>query len=85
MDIPADGSAEKINLLLNGGDYPDVFWNGITTEMAVQYSSQGIFIPTEDLIEQYVPRLTEIFKERPEYKSGSTLPDGHSYGFPYVE
>lgn len=85
VDIPADGSAEKINLLLNGGDYPDVFWNGITTEMAVQYSNQGIFIPTEDLIEQYVPRLTEIFKERPEYKAGSTLPDGHSYGFPYVE
>lgn len=85
VDIPSDGSAEKINLMLNGGDYPDVFWNGITTELAIQYSDQGILVPTEDLIEQYVPRLAEIFKERPQYKGGSTLPDGHSYGFPYVE
>lgn len=85
IDIPSDGSEEKINLMLNGGDYPDVFWNGISLEMAIQYSDQGIFVPTENLIDQYVPRLAEIFEKRPQYKGGSTLPDGHSYGFPYVE
>lgn len=85
IDIPSDGSAEKINLMLNGGDYPDVFWNGITTEIAVQYSDQDIFIPTEDLINKYIPRLVDIFEKRPEYKGGSTMPNGHSYGFPYVE
>lgn len=85
IEIPADGSAEKINLMLTSGDYPDVFWNGISSDMAVRYSDQGIFIPTEDLIEQYVPRLAAIFEEHPEYKQGSTTPDGHSYGFPYIE
>lgn len=54
-------------------------------DMAVQYSDQGIFIPTEDLIRQYVPRLATIYEEHPEYKQGSTTPNGHSFGFPYIE
>lgn len=85
QEIPADGSAEKINLMLTSGDYPDVFWNGISSDMAVQYSDQDIFVPTEELITQYAPRLAQIFKDHPEYKQGSTTPNGHSYGFPYIE
>lgn len=85
IEIPSDGATEKINLMLNGGDYPDVFWNGISSDMVIQYSDQDLFIPTEDLIEQYCPKLMEIFEKRPEYKGGSTAPNGHSYGFPYVE
>lgn len=85
IEIPSDGAPEKINLMLNGGDYPDVFWNGISSDMAIQYSDQDLFIPTEDLIEQYCPNLMEIFKKRPQYRSGSIAPNGHSYGFPYVE
>ena len=54
-------------------------------DMAVQYSDQGIFIPTEDLIRQYVLRLATIYEEHPEYKQGSTTPNGHSFGFPYIE
>lgn len=42
QEIPADGSAEKINLMLTSGEYPDVFWNGISSDMAVQYSDQDI-------------------------------------------
>ena len=48
VEIPSDGSTEKINLMLNSGDYPDVFWNGITSDIAIQYSDQDLFVPTED-------------------------------------
>lgn len=86
IEIPAAGSTEKINLMLSTGmDLPDVFWNGISSSMATQYMDQDIFLPTEDLIENYVPRLKEIFEAKPEYKAGSTAPNGHSYGFPYIE
>lgn len=85
QEIPADGSTEKINLMLSSGDLPDCFWNGISSVTAVQYSDQDVFMPTEDLVEKYMPRLKEIFEKRPEYKAGSTAPDGHSYGFPYIE
>lgn len=86
VEIPAAGSGEKINLMLNtGSDLPDFFWNGIASTTVAQYIDTGIFIPTEDLIEQYVPRLKEIYEAHPEYKAGSTAPNGHSYGFPYIE
>ena len=71
--------------MLTSGEYPDVFWNGISSDMAVQYSDQDIFVPTEDLIDQYAPKLAQIFKDHPQYKQGSTTPNGHSYGFPYIE
>lgn len=57
----------------------------ITSDIAIQYSDQDLFVPTEDLIDKYCPNLTKIYEERPEYKGGSTAPNGHSYGFPYVE
>jgi putative aldouronate transport system substrate-binding protein len=85
QNIPADGATEKINLMLSSGTLPDAFWNGISTDMAVQYSDQDVFIPTEDLINKYMPRLKDVFAKRPDYKAGSTAPNGHSYGFPYIE
>lgn len=85
QEIPADGSVEKINLMLTSGEYPDVFWNGISSDMAVQYSDQDVFVPTEELIDRYAPKLAAIFGQHPEYRQGSTMPNGHSYGFPYVE
>lgn len=85
QEIPSEGSSEKINLMLAGGTLPDAFWNGISSTMAVQYSGQDIFMPTEDLVDQYMPRLKAIFEKHPEYRAASTAPDGHSYGFPYIE
>lgn len=86
QEIPAAGSGEKINLMLStGAGLPDVFWNGITSTIVAQYMDINIFTPTEDLIENYVPRLKAIYEQHPEYKAGATAPNGHSYGFPYIE
>lgn len=85
QEIPEEGSNEKINLMLASRDLPDAFWNGISNEMIVQYMGQDVFIPTEELTEKYMPRLTEIYEKRPQYKAAATAPDGHRYGFPYIE
>lgn len=85
IEIPADGSAEKINLMLSSGEIPDVFWNGINSNIAVQYSDQDVFLPTEELVDQYMPNLKKIYESRPQYKASATAPNGHSYGFPYIE
>ncbi len=84
VEIPAAESAEKINLMLASGDYPDVFWNGISSTMIAQYTNSGIFIPTEDLIKEYAPTLAEILETHPEYDKLSYAPDGHKYGFPFI-
>lgn len=88
QDIMQEGATEKINLMLSASTLPDAFWtfgDGKSGNMAVQYSNQDIFMPTEDLIENYMPRLKEILEKRPEYKKAIVAPDGHTYGFPYIE
>ncbi len=89
-DVPFDGVAEKINLMLSAGgdDLPDCFWNfqdGLSGNFAVQYSDQDVFMPTEDMIENYMPAYKELLDSKPEYRVECTAPDGHIYGFPYVE
>lgn len=85
-EIPSDGRVEKINLMLSSGaDLPDAFWNDITGVMVAQYMDQDVFIPTEDLVENYMPRLKKIYEDHPQYKAGAVAPNGHSYGFPYIE
>jgi putative aldouronate transport system substrate-binding protein len=86
IEIPENGADEKLNLMLASGvDLPDAFWNRISGVIVAQYMEQDIFLPTEDLTEKYMPRLTEVYKKRPQYKAAATAPDGHSYGFPYIE
>lgn len=87
--IPLDGAQEKINLLLAGGDdLPDVFWNfgdGKSGNITVQYANQEVFLPTEQLVADYMPNLKAFLDENPQYQMEITAPDGHTYGFPYVE
>ncbi|MDR2792657.1 MAG: extracellular solute-binding protein [Treponema sp.] len=86
QEIPTDGAGEKLNLMLASGQaLPDAFWNNISGVMIAQYMDQGVFLPTEELIDKYMPRLKAIYERHPEYKAAATAPDGHMYGFPYIE
>ena len=87
--IPSEGAQEKINLMLaSGEELPDVFWNfgdGKSGNIVVQYPDQDIFLPTEGLINEYMPNLKKILDDSENYWSEITAPDGHTYGFPYIE
>ncbi|MDD7738491.1 MAG: extracellular solute-binding protein [Fusicatenibacter sp.] len=87
--IPQESATEKINLMLSSGDdLPDAFWNfgdGKSGNTVVQYSDQDVFLPTETLIEDYMPNLKAFLDENDQYRMEITAPDGHTYGFPYVE
>ena len=87
--IPGEGAQEKINLMLASGDIlPDVFWNfgdGKSGNIVVQYSDQDIFTPTEDLINNYAPVVKKALDDSESYWTEITAPDGHTYGFPYIE
>lgn len=48
--------SEKRNLLLNSGDYPELFIkSGMSSSEMLDYGSQGILIPLEDLIKEHMP------------------------------
>lgn len=88
-EIPLEGAIEKINLILSSGDeLPDCFYNftdGTSGRIVTQYSDQDIFIPTEDIIDNYMPNYKELLESNPVYRLEATTPDGHMYGFPYIE
>ncbi len=84
-EIPEDGITEKVNLMLAGGTLPDAFWSCIQDNMIVQYMNSQPFYPVEDLVDKYMPNLTSVYEKRPNYKATATAPDGHIYGFPYIE
>lgn len=89
QSIPGEGAQEKINLMLaSGEDLPDAFWNfgdGKSGNIVVQYADQDVFLPTEGLINEYMPNLKKILDDHPQYRAEITAPNGRTYGFPYIE
>lgn len=80
---PNEGYAEKKNVLLAGGEYPDIFYRaGLSVADQVNYGSKGLFVPLNDLIDQYAPNLTARFEELPGMKKCVTMPDGNIYTLP---
>ena len=86
-NIPDNIYDEKINLLLAAKNLPDAFFNTGLSELDIsKYGDQGLFVPLEGLIDEYMPNLTDrIFSVRPGYRKGITAPDGHIYSLPEVE
>ncbi|CAI3406229.1 extracellular solute-binding protein [Enterococcus cecorum] len=78
--------AEKRNLDISSGDLPDAIHNdGASDVELMNWAKQGVIIPVEDLIKDYMPNLKKILDENPQYKSMITAPDGHIYSFPWIE
>ncbi|GIN72256.1 sugar ABC transporter substrate-binding protein [Bacillus sp. J14TS2] len=84
-DVPQDGFDERKNLEYAAKNPPDVFYKAeISHADAVKYGSSGLFIPLEDLLEEYAPNLAALFEQYPEIKSAITAPDGHIYALPAI-
>lgn len=82
--LPSDaGDAEtKLNLMLSSGDYPDVICFNLNKQKTVEFGEEGIFIPINDLIDQYGDNINRMFELRPQYEKNAYAPDGNIYGFP---
>lgn len=80
-----ENATERMNLDLNSGDYADVIGGWILSDsMILTYGvEQGIFIPLEDIFEEYCPNISAIL-DLPGVREEMTAPDGHIYTIPYV-
>lgn len=62
-EIPFGSLTEQRNLALASGDYPDVFYSArIPAADLYSYGQQGVFVPLNDLIEEYAPNITAFFE-----------------------
>lgn len=70
--------------MLASGEYPDMlFKSGIGMGDLTKYGGQGILIPLEDLIHEYMPNLTAKLDEIDGWQY-LTSPDGHIYSIPEI-
>ena len=73
---------DQKNIMLTTGTYPDAFigYNSISMEDLNAYGPMGVFIPVEDLIDQYCPNYKRVLEETP-LLSLSTAFDKHVYSW----
>ena len=85
---PTADFATKLNLAFASGDLPDVLFgtdtNSLTPAMEMDYGSQGILVPIEDLIAENMPNFSKILEEDPSIRKSITTPDGHIYSLPMI-
>ncbi|MFZ2538539.1 MAG: hypothetical protein WAX04_06515 [Oscillospiraceae bacterium] len=82
---PYEIAKEKKNILINSGNYPDAIggWLLSDDEILRDGMGEGLYIPINDLIDKYAPKMTEMLAIEG-VRDTMTLPDGKIYTVPYV-
>lgn len=78
------GKTEALNLMLAGGDLPDIVGSSRLKDFVNQYGPEGAFVPLNDLIAEHAPNMQAYFDERPEIASAISAADGNMYYIPYL-
>ncbi|MHC5227769.1 type 2 periplasmic-binding domain-containing protein [Enterococcus sp. LJL99] len=85
---PLDDFGTKLNLAFASGDLPDVLFGTdsktLTPAMEMDYGSQGILIPLEEMIDENMPNFKKLMDEDPNIRKSITTPDGHIYSLPMI-
>lgn len=85
--IQSDQWGDKISLeMSNASTLPDFVFNaGFADTDLLRYARQGAIIPLEEYIDKYMPNLTKVFEQAPEYRTMCTDQDGHIWALPWIE
>jgi putative aldouronate transport system substrate-binding protein len=83
--VASAGAKEKRQISLSGGDYPDAYI--LTTYVdqfsqadVLRYGQQGVFLPLNDLIDEYAPNIKAAMEDNRGLRASNTAPDGNIYG-----
>lgn len=81
-------AVNKLSVMLNTGNYPDIIFGaggaGLSTQNIYRYGQQGIFLPLNDLIDDYGYYINDLFENEPSFRDVITSPDGNIYALPAV-
>ena len=83
--VMGDAYTERKNLLLaSGTDLPDIFFGGgVTDSDILRYGRAGVFIPLNDLIDKYAPRVKQMMEDDPSMQTLMPMEDGNIYDLPF--
>ncbi|MDE6221181.1 MAG: extracellular solute-binding protein [Lachnospiraceae bacterium] len=82
--FPASSYNDQKNIMLSTNDYPDGFfgYNTLSMDDLNLYGPMGVFIPVDDLIDQYCPNYKDVLTRFPNLDGMSTsLADGKKYSW----
>jgi putative aldouronate transport system substrate-binding protein len=83
--LPEEGAAEKLNLMLASGEYPDVIMDMTLTPAQLRvYGEKGVFLRLNDLIDKYGVETKKMFEEMPLVEDAVTTPEGDIFALPQV-
>jgi len=85
ISIPNEGAGERTQLMLASRDLPCVFLGLLGRDDIMRYKEQDMFVPVQDLIDNYMPLLSYVLDQRPNFREMMIAPDGQIWGFPYIE
>lgn len=80
-----ESGATMLNLLISGGEYPDIVMMGFSPQQVLMCVEAGLCIPLNDLIEEHGVNYKAMLEEQPAYESMLTALDGNIYTFAYTD
>ena len=85
--IQSDQWGEKIGLeMSNVKTLPDFVFNaGFGDTDLLKYAKQGVIINVEEYIDKYMPNLSKVFADYPEYRAMCEDENGHIWALPWIE
>lgn len=75
---------ERKNLAFMSGDYPEVFFTGITQADELTYGYEGKLIDLLPLIKKEAPNIIELYKTYPDVVKGTMQENGSIYVLPMI-
>ena len=85
--IQSDQWGDKIALeMSNIKTLPEFVFNAQFGDTdLLKYAKQGVIINVEDYIDKYMPNLSKVFQQAPEYRTMCTDENGHIWALPWIE
>ena len=85
--ISSDQWGDKITLnMANANTLTDFVFNAsFSNSDLLRYADQGVIIPVESYIDEYMPNLKAVFDKYPEYRTMCEDADGHIWALPWIE
>ena len=80
--VSSDGFSERVNLVMASTEMPDAIMKGVPD--IAKSAADGAIIDLTQLVEDYAPGLSELYRQFPAAHAASKSPDGGMYSVPSI-